>query len=132
MKKNVSVMVLFALLIIGLAFVPQVKAQQCSTFDFFTNTLHIPCFNLNNAAYWVDMGFVHSTLQVKAFAVIGSASSDPDCASFDFATNLFHIPCASVKDGNYWIDLFLTNTAPSYEFTIQSYNYVNAAPGYPE
>jgi hypothetical protein len=78
------------------------------------------------------MGFVHSTLQVKAFAVIGSASSDPDCASFDFVTNLFHIPCASVKGGNYWIDLFLTNTAPSYELTIHSYDYVNAAPGYPE
>jgi len=99
MKKYISGIVLFTLLIFGFAMVPQAEAQQCATFNFFTNTFHVPCFNLDNQSFWLDMGLARSSpaaMVMTNFGVNNPAISDPDCASFDFSTFIFHIPCSYV------------------------------------
>lgn len=136
MKKYISGIVLFTLLIFGFALVPQAEAQQCATFNFFTNTFHVPCFNLDNQSFWLDMGLARSSpaaMVMTNFGVNNPAISDPDCASFDFSTFIFHIPCSYVYGGNYWIDLLLSpDVSTSLDFTIQGYgvNVDNPAPGY--
>lgn len=32
-----------------------VDSNECATFDFITNTLHIPCFEAGSNTYWLDM-----------------------------------------------------------------------------
>ncbi len=133
MKKNILGIVLFTLLFAGLSFVPQTAAQQCATFDFVTNTFRVPCFNLGEQSYWLDMGFSRSTsptLEIKNFGLKGAESADPDCASVDFSTLNFHVPCSYILGGNYWIDFLVDMT--SLEFTVQGSgeNAGNPAPGY--
>lgn len=31
-----------------------ISADNCATFDVFTNTFHVPCFNAGTAIYWLD------------------------------------------------------------------------------
>ena len=49
------------------------SANNCTTFDFITNTLHIPCLNLGNmSTYWLDMELISSDpiqLQLKNLGV---------------------------------------------------------------
>ena len=46
------------------------NTNNCSTFDFISNTLHIPCFNAGTKTYWFDFSLTGSnpiTLQLKKF-----------------------------------------------------------------
>jgi len=34
------------------------NASQCASFDFFSGTFHIPCFNLEGTTYWLDLSLI--------------------------------------------------------------------------
>ncbi len=33
---------------------PHITDDNCATFDIFSNTLHVPCFNAGSSTYWLD------------------------------------------------------------------------------
>ena len=44
------------------------NTDNCSTFDIFSNTLHVPCFNGGSTMYWLDLELTGSepvTLELK-------------------------------------------------------------------
>jgi hypothetical protein len=87
-------------------------ANQCATFDFLTNTLHVPCFNLDTASFWIDLGLIGYdpiNFEIKNFADNGSSGNLSECATFDFFTNTFHIPCFILENVSYWLDLSLVS-----------------------
>ncbi len=46
------------------------STDNCATFDFITNTLHIPCFSAGSKSYWFDFSLTNSnpvTLQMKKY-----------------------------------------------------------------
>ena len=83
---------------------------DCASFNFFTNTLHIPCFDLGGGnVYWLDLQFNSDKFVIDDFGETSSPSSTADCAAFNFFTNTLHIPCLDLGGGlNYWLDLQLT------------------------
>jgi hypothetical protein len=91
------------------------ETAQCATFDFLTNTLHIPCLNLGTTSYWLDLGLVGYdpiTFEIKNFGDNGTPGNASECASFDFLTNTLHIPCFNLEATTYWLDLGLTSYDP--------------------
>ncbi len=47
---------------------PPENTDNCSTFDIFSNTLHVPCFNGGSTMYWLDLELTGSepvTLELK-------------------------------------------------------------------
>jgi len=94
----------------GITYVEINVISKCSTFDFSTNTVHIPCLNLESSSYWLDLGLVSEGLEIKNFGVNGPAESSSACATFNFLTNTLHIPCFIFDNINYWFDLELISS----------------------
>lgn len=59
------------------------ETNECAaSFDFQSNTLHVPCFSLDNQSFWLDLGLISANpiqLQMNNYgANAGAACSDDD------------------------------------------------------
>jgi len=114
--------VLVVVLFLGLWIsVTDLQAEQCAWWDSDSNTLHVPCLNLGNTSYWINLGLFGSNLILETFGDNGSIGSASQCASFDFETNILHIPCFSFGNTSYWLDLGLATTDQAIQFNIANY-----------
>ena len=39
--------------------IPNIESSKCANFDFFTNSLHIPCFSSGTSSYWLDLKIIN-------------------------------------------------------------------------
>jgi len=95
--------------------ISQAMANQWSSFDVSSNTLHVPCFNLGNTSYSLDLGLIASDsimFELKNFSYKGAPGTLSECASFDFAANSLFVPCFSLADTHYWLEFWLASYDP--------------------
>jgi len=94
------------------------SADQCASFDFSSLTGHMPCLNLGETSYWVDLIETSSgLLQVTAFGDNGKSGDGAQCALYD---GLLHIPCLPVGGQTFWVDLDVISVNP-YTLSINAF-----------
>ncbi len=93
--------------------VVDLSPSYCATLDVLNGVLHIPCFQLEPASYWVDLSFASiSPLQLGLSDLGPIETRDAQCATFDFFTLTLHVPCFASQGISYWLDLGLISTNP--------------------
>ncbi len=93
---------------------------NCAGFYSLTGTLYIPCLNLGNTSYWVNMKVVSSYLEITTFGDNGEPGSASECASFNYQSNILYIPCVYVGGISYWAVLELISSDP-HRLAVEAY-----------
>ena len=90
-----------------------ISPSYCATLDLLNGVLHIPCFQMELASYWVDLSFASlSPLQLGLSDFGPVETRDAQCATFDFFTLTLHVPCFALQGTSFWLDLGLISTDP--------------------
>lgn len=124
MKKHylfIQVVVFLVTVIPFSLIAPNAKADQCATFDFSRNTLHIPCLNLGATSLWVDLELNQNGFQLNKFGDNGSAGSRLYCASLDPETSNMHVPCFKLENSMFMLDMVLISLDPAILFDLKGY-----------
>ncbi len=80
---------------------------NCATFDFVTDTFHIPCVDIYGTAFWLDLKWVGGYMTITNYGLAASPAG-ADCAFYNPADYKIHVPCVDLG-GNitFWVDLQL-------------------------
>jgi hypothetical protein len=90
-----------------------ISPSNCATLDVLNGVLHIPCLQMEQASYWVDLFFASMSPLQMGLSDLGPVETrDAQSATFDFFTLTLHVPCFALQGISYWLDLGLISTDP--------------------
>jgi hypothetical protein len=97
----------------------------CSTYNLFTNTLHIPCYNPGGPpTYWLDLAIRPSNtlmFQVSNFGQ-NTISIDNNQATLNLVNMALHVPCLDLGSlPTYWLDLGLVIEGNTILFNLNNF-----------